>query len=226
MIVNGDVSYAGWKAAIRAISWLASYEPLFACRALAVAEDEGRARTGHLRHLSEGAYITRLGALRAATSEEIVQLLFGGASGGHTAAAVAAAAAAAAGCGASRLERGEATTREKKRKQCQLVSLIYFSSEWLKLRRHANITISRNAYFLTRNPRLYGKQPVLALKISQNVSLFSFIPGKRRRFGGGAKNIIPGWSMYYNIKHKHTVRSFLWAVIFSSFHSTLYQAPG
>ena len=68
---------------------------------VAVAEDEDRARTGHLkRHLQE-RYMTRLEALRAVTSEEIVQLLlFGGASGGCTAAA----AAAAAGCGASRLE--------------------------------------------------------------------------------------------------------------------------
>ena len=98
-IVNGDVSYAGWKAA----TGREQYEPIFACRAVAVAEDEGRARAGHLkRHLQE-RYTTRLEALRAVTSEEIVQLLlFGGASGGCTAAA--AAAAAAAGCGASRLE--------------------------------------------------------------------------------------------------------------------------
>ena len=65
--------------------------------------------TGHLkRHLQERGYITRLGVLRAATSKEIVQLLFGGASGGCTAAA------AAAGRGASRLERGEAAARKIK----------------------------------------------------------------------------------------------------------------
>ena len=100
-IVNGDVSCAGWKAVTGVILRLASYEPIFAFRALAVAENEDRARTGHLkRHLQE-RYMTRLEALRAVTSEEIVQLLlFGGASGGCTAAA----AAAAAGCGASRLE--------------------------------------------------------------------------------------------------------------------------
>ena len=104
-IVNGDVSYAGWKAA----TGREQYEPIFACRAVAVAEDEGRARAGHLkRHLQERGYITRLGVLRAVTSKEIVQLLFGGASGGCTAAA------AAAGRGASRLERGEAAARKIK----------------------------------------------------------------------------------------------------------------
>ena len=71
-----------------------------------------RARTGHLkRHLQERGSITRLGAPRAATSEEIVHLLLlRGASGGCTAAA---AAAAAAGCGASRLERGETAARKE-----------------------------------------------------------------------------------------------------------------
>ena len=78
---------------------------IFACRALAVAEDEGRARAGYLkRHQQERGDITRLGGLRAATPEEIVQLLlFGGASCGCT---TAAAAAAAAGCGASTREMG------------------------------------------------------------------------------------------------------------------------
>ena len=50
-IVNGDVSYAGWKAPIGR----QQYEPIFACRALTVGEDEGRARTGHFkRHVQEG----------------------------------------------------------------------------------------------------------------------------------------------------------------------------
>ena len=44
---------------------------------------------------------------------------------------------------------------------------------------------------------------------------------KRRRFGGEQKNIIPWCSMYY-IKHKYTIRSGLWPVVFSPFHSTLH----
>ena len=74
-IVNGDVSYAGWKAGIGR----QQYEPVFACRALAMTEDEGRARTGHLkRDQQERGYISRLGALRAAKSKEIVPLLLFG----------------------------------------------------------------------------------------------------------------------------------------------------
>ena len=95
------------------------YEPIFACRALAAAEDEGRARTGHLkRYLQERGDITRVGAWRAATSKENVQLLLlGGASGGCTAAG-----AAAAGCGASRLERGEVAARKKKKRRGSSIS--------------------------------------------------------------------------------------------------------
>ena len=46
---------------------------------------------------------------------------------------------------------------------------------------------------------------------------------KKRRLGGGTKNILPGWSMHY-IKHKYKVRSDLWAVIFSRFHSAVVVA--
>ena len=51
--------------------------------------------------------------------------------------------------------------------------------------------------------------------------LFPLIQGKNGVIWGGDKIIIPGWSTYY-IKHKYTIRSGLWAVIFSHFYSTLF----
>ena len=78
-----------------------------------MAENEGRARTGHLkRHLQGRRYITCLGGLGAATSKKIVQLLVsGGASGGRTADAAAAAAAAKCRMKRLELERGKAAAR-------------------------------------------------------------------------------------------------------------------
>ena len=58
---------------------------------------------------------------------------------------------------------------------------------------------TRDAYFLTRNTKFSGKQPFSAFPIFSPPTS-SHPMGKRRHLGGGPKNIIPGWSMYY-IKH-------------------------
>ena len=75
----------------------------------------------------------------------------------------------------------------------------------------------KDAYFLTWNPKISGKQPFSAFP--KNFPYFLSFQEKRRHFGGGTKSIIPGWSMHC-IKHEYTILSGLWAVIFSHFHST------
>ena len=81
---------------------------------------------------------------------------------------------------------------------------------------NCTIPITSDAYFLTRNPIFPGKQPLSAFP---KIPPHFLIRGKRRYFKGD-KIIIPGWSMYY-IKYNNRIRSGLWALIFSHFHSTL-----
>ena len=73
----------------------------------------------------------------------------------------------------------------------------------------------KDAYFLTRHFR-----GTASFSFSKKIPFFLSQERKKASFAG-TKNIIPGWSMYY-IKHTYTIRSGLWAVIFSHFHSTLY----
>ena len=80
-----------------------------------------------------------------------------------------------------------------------------------------NLIITKDAYFLTWNPKISGKQPFSAFP--KNFPYFLSFQEKKASFWGGTKIIIPGWSMLY-IKHEYTILSGLWAVIFSHFHST------
>ena len=81
------------------------------------------------------------------------------------------------------------------------------------------LIINNDAYFLTWNPKISGKQAFSAFP--KIFPYFLSFQEKKESFGGGTKIIIPGWSMHY-IKHEYlyTILSGLWAVIFSHFHST------
>ena len=83
----------------------------------------------------------------------------------------------------------------------------------------AYLLIIKDAYFLTWNPKISGKQPFSAFP--KIFPYFLSFQEKKASFWGGTKIIIPGWSMHY-IKHEYsyTIRSGLWAVIFSHFHCT------
>ena len=61
------------------------------------------------------------------------------------------------------------------------------------------IKLSKDAYFLTRNPFFSGKQPFSAFP--KKIPYFNPFEEKKRRFWAGTKTIIPGWSMY-DMKHK------------------------
>ena len=63
---------------------------------------------------------------------------------------------------------------------------------------------NRDAYFLTRNPNISGKQPSSAFPNHIRYSL-SF-EDKKASFWGGTNSIVLGWSMHY-MKHKYNVRT-------------------
>ena len=77
--------------------------------------------------------------------------------------------------------------------------------------------IVKDVYFFTWSPKKSGKQPFSAfLKM---FPYFLSLQEEQASFGGGGGIITPGWSMHY-IQQEYTIRSGLWAVIFSPFHST------
>ena len=76
----------------------------------------------------------------------------------------------------------------------------------------------KDAYFLTWNPKISGKQPFSAFP-KKFPYFLSFQEKKASFWGGGTKIIISGWSMHY-IKDEYTILSGLWAVIFTPHSSS------
>ena len=72
----------------------------------------------------------------------------------------------------------------------------------------------RDAYFLTRNPKKIRE--IAIFSFSKTKKVFPLLRGEKGvTLGWDKKNTIPGRFMYY-IKHKYTIRSGLWAVIFTT----------
>ena len=112
--------------------------------------------------------------------------------------------------------RGPSTFSEPGRQNTNVVPVVMVKTQ----PRSSSKALIKDAYFLIRNPKNSGKQPSSAFRFLS--PYFLSFEGKKASFWGGTKKNSPRvvHVLHLSTRYKYTIRSGLWAVIFSHFHPT------